>query len=542
MKEKMKTKMQRWVSLLVAGTVIAGMLTGCGESAPAEAPASETSVEDRAYTACSSNDTVTQVGMDIMAAGGNAVDAAIAMSYALSVIEPHSNGLGGSGGMLVYDMNEEECRILDYRACAGSVSEAGSTDKVAVPGFVAGMELAHKTYGSMDMAELMQPAIDYAENGFEVYYDLRKRFVEFKGDMSHLENFMNSKGETLVEGDILVQKELAETLRAIQKDGADVFYHGYIADDIAAATTLEKKDLENYKTHKRKALMGSYRGGKVYSAKGPYCGLILIQMLKMADINGMPNYDEDPLGYLEKLKLYTYAAQQDRARKIIDHDFYDVDEQKLTGKTHIKKLTEKMAEKKGIELEDYVEECVETTSFTVMDSNGLCVSCTNTLSNFWGSGIYVDGMFMNNSNTNFSAKGNNAYEPGKRSRTYMAPAIVVREDGSVFAIGTPGGDKIPNILFQVIEDIVKNGMDPQEAVTKSRIIYGPDFLTVETKTVESRESDWLDTSNVAEQVVWVREGFYWGSVSISGYSPEKGAFGAYDWRRGATKIGLHNVE
>lgn len=179
------------------------------------------------------------------------------------------------------------------------------------------------------------------------------------------------------------------------------------------------------------------------------------------------------------------------------------------------------------------------TSYSIVDGNGMVVCATNTLSAFWGSQLSVDGFFLNNTNLNFSYKGINAYEASKRSRTFTAPMIVTGDDGYVLAVGTPGGNNIPSIIFNVLVDLLKFNEEPQAAVEKSRFLYRGGVLTVE---VDRNGSTWLDLSSLSDTYVWYDTGYWWGSVSLAGYSRTKGAFSAYDYRRGATKSGVYNPE
>ena len=489
---------------------------------------------NRSYSVSTSSDIATEIGMQVLAAGGNAVDAAIAVAYTLAVVEPYGSGLGGSGGLLVYDRNTQECVFYDYRACAGSTDN--SYDSVAVPGFVAGMEACYEDYGSLSMEDLLEPAIYYAENGFTVNEQLSYRLSIAKDYLSDYSWFYNDDGSYLTTGDTLYQTELAEVLRAIQSEGAEVFYSGWIAEDIAAATSLTVEDLEGYQVYRRDALKGSFEGYTVYSANAPLSGATLIQMLEMADVLDIADPAEDPATYLEQLEQITALAYGNRYNTIGDPAFYDLDQETLVSEAYIRELLGLNYEEDGYD-QDY--ESTETTSFSIADSDGLVVVATNTLTQFWGSRIAVDGIFMNSTNNNFSTSGINVYEPGKRSRTYTAPTIVVGEDGYMMAIGTPGGNNIPSRLFTVLVDILKFGEDPQTAVSKMGVLYRNGVLTIE---VDENNETWFDTSGISDTIVWKSTGMWWGSISLAGYSDETGAFSAYDTRRGATMSGVYNPE
>lgn len=482
------------------------------------------------YSVSCSNDIVTDVGMSILEAGGNAVDAAVAMAYTLAVVEPYASGLGGSGGMLIYSSEMDECKFYDYRACAGS--SPIMTDNVAVPGMVAGMEHVLNEYGTIPLEKLIEPAIYYAENGFPVYSALKKRLDVARQRISNYPIFYDENGQWMDVGDMLYQKDLAKTLKALQENGPDIFYHGYIAEDIAAHCSLSTEDFANYQVNELEALQTEYRGYRVYSANAPLSGVTVLQMLEMEEIMDLPQMSSDIEQYLTVLKQITASAYSDRYSILGDPLFSDMDLTQKLERSHIYDLLD-------IDIDEYSDdlESTETTSFSVVDRNGMVVSSTNTLSHFWGSSLMVDGIFLNNTNSNFSNCKINRYEPGKRSRTFTAPTIITGPDGYVLSIGTPGGNNIPSVLFEVLVDLLKYKIDPQEAVTLPRLIYRQGVLTVE----ENQDgTPWFSTTGIRSNIVWRASGYWWGSISLAGYSDSKGAFSAYDYRRGATKSGAFN--
>lgn len=484
----------------------------------------------RGYAVSTSSDLATNVGMQVLESGGNAVDAAIAVSYTLAIVEPHASGLGGSGGLLVYDMNTQECVFYDYRATA-SLGKSYTT--IAVPGFVAGMQACYDDYGTLSMGDLLDPAIYYAENGFAMNNQLKYRLDIAQSDLRNVAWLHNDDGEYLTIGDTVYQPEIAKVLHSIRDEGSNVFYNGWIAKDIASKTSLTLEDLESYQVYKRKAIQGYFGDYTIYSANSPLSGVTLIQMLELADELDIVNPNEDIKTYLSQLKQITSLAYGNRYNTIGDPNFYDIDDQSLINKNYIKKMLGSNYDETGYDLD---EESVETTSFSIVDSNGLVVSCTNTLTQFFGARRDVDGILMNSSNNNFSESGINKYEAGKRSRTFAAPTIIVGNDGYVLSIGTPGGNNIPSRLFNVIVDILKFKEEPQDAVSKMNVIYRNGTLMLE---LDEYNKIWLDTSNIKESIVWKDSGVWWGSISIAGYENEK-AFSAYDTRRGATMSGTYN--
>lgn len=290
--------------------------------------------------------------------------------------------------------------------------------------------------------------------------------------------------------------------------------------------------MSGYQVYEYDALSVDYRGYTVYSANAPLSSVTVLQMLKMEELLDPPDPEEDVMGYLTALEKITLTAYSDRYSSLGDPVYSHVDLSENLSANYIYGLFD-------LNEDDFNDndESPETTSFSVVDSNGLVVSATNTLFLFRGCKVMVDGFFLNNTNSNFSNCDINAYEPGKRSRTFTAPTIVTGEDGYILAVGTPGGNNIPSVLFGVLPDVLKYGADPQEAVTKSRVIYRQGVLTVEE---DQNVSTWLNTAGVTSSIVWRKTGYWWGSVSLAGYSDEAGAFAAYDYRRGATKAGIYN--
>ena len=548
-------KSKRLISVMLGIALMIGVLTACNKTQDAkefdftpdptvkstsaetvsatEAPAAPT----HGYSVSCSSDIATDVAMKVLADGGNAADAAVALSYTLAVVEHYASGLGGSGGLLIYDPSTDKCDFYDYRACSGSDGYSA----IGVPGFVKGMEALHDDYGTVSMQKLIEPAATYAENGFEVNGTLANRIAGAAATLMGQSAFTKDNGNLVGKGDTLVQSELGATLRLIQRDGSDAFYKGPIAMDIAESTQLTFDDLANYKVNKSAAVKGSFNGYTIYGTAAPLSGVVVIQMLEMAEMLGIADPETDAAGYIDMMSKVTSIAYSDRYYTITDPDFYD---ENVDFEERMQELVseEYVSELLGIGKTDaanYDSEKPETTSYSIVDKNGMIVCSTNTLSSFWGSQLSVDGFFLNNTNYNFSSHGINAYESNKRSRTYTAPTIIIGEGGYELAVGSPGGNNIPGILFNVIVDVLKFGEDPQPAVDKSRFLYRYGALTIE---VDSNGSTWLDLSGIDGNYVWHDSGYWWGSVSFAGYSDKNGAFAAYDFRRGATKAGVWNPE
>ena len=414
------------------------------------------------FAVSSSSNEATETGMQILAQGGNAVDAAIAMSYVLGVCEPYSSGLGGSGFMVVY-MPDEQCAYsLNYRATAGS---SYPSDKILVPGLVMGMEEACRQWGTRSMAELMDPAIDYANNGFSATEDFVKR-VQHYASVSSAPVFSGVK-----EGDTVVQTQLGSTLETIQSQGAAAFYTGQIAQDIASASTLSTADIADYQVSVTQAPSVSYGDYTLYASDAPSSGITVLQMMKLAETFQMPSPSEDAAGYLQTLKKCQQTAYAARSHTLVDPAFDDYDSSYYTSDGYIEGLAASAAA--PVE-SDPERQC--TTQFSVIDGNGMVVNVTNTLSDSWGSCKQVDGFYLNNTGSNFSESGINAYEAGKQPRTHISPVIAVGADGGSLAVGSPGGSVIPQVVMPVLQNILSFGVDPVTAVEQSRFELQPQKL------------------------------------------------------------------
>ncbi|MED3852465.1 gamma-glutamyltransferase [Priestia megaterium] len=410
------------------------------------------------YGVSSSNPIAVEVGMDVLEEGGNAVDAAVAVSYALGVVEPYGSGIGGGGGMLILPGDQsDKPTFFDYRETSPTSSE-DSEEGIGVPGFVKGMETVHEKYGSKKMDELIEPAIKLADDGFPVGQQLAERLkgAQYRLSEDEIPNFFPGN-QPIEEGEKLEQPELGETLELIKEKGSDVFYNGELAEEIADEVPgIQKSDLEEYSVEEREPVQGEFAGYDVISAPPPFSGITLIQSLQMAEMLNVQKAEEDTALFTHLTSEITNRANSDRVKHIGDPAFSEIDEKELTDKEYSRELAQdislnKLSEKYQLKGKDLEEEHISTTHFVVTDKDGTVVSVTNTLSNFFGSGENVEGFFLNNNLNNFNNIKNslNYYEPGKRSRTFTAPTIL-RKDNEVIGIGTPGGSRIPMMLTEVL--------------------------------------------------------------------------------------------
>ncbi len=468
-----------------------------------------------------------QVAHDVLAAGGNAVDAAVTAGFALAVTQPRSGNIGGGGFMLISDENSGEVIAIDYRETAPSAAfetmfqnEDGEAvaelsrythNASGVPGTVAGLALALEEYGTLTLAEALEPAIRLAENGFTVpprfvegIRDTRERLEQWE---STRKVFFKEDGSFYEVGDIFRQPDLAATLKRIAEHGPREFYEGETAELIAAEMErhdglMTREDLASYQPVIREPSHGTYRGYDIYAMSPPSSGgAHIVQML-----NILEQYDIGTMGFNSAQTIHLMAeamkrAYADRSEYLGDTDFVDVPLSGITSKEYAAEL------RAGIDLETATPsdtiapgnplpyESNETTHFSIADSNGLAVSNTYTINFSYGSGIVVDGagFLLNNEMDDFSAKPGvpNAYgliggeankiEPGKRMLSSMTPTIVKRDGKNFLITGSPGGSRIITTTLQVLMNVIDHGMNIQSAVSVPRIHHQwlPDELRIE---------------------------------------------------------------
>lgn len=490
-----------------------------GGDQPGQIVPNQEEIQRQGYAVSSCSEYATGVAAQILEAGGNAADAAVALSYTLAVVEPYASGLGGGGCMVIYDPDTDQYVSYNY---AAEAPQSGASNTILVPGFVSGMDAVLSDYGTMTLAELLQPAIGYCD-GVEVNATLATRIDAASGSLAKYSDFLKD-GNLLSTGDVLVQQKLKETLEILAEDGPDAFYTGKIAEEIAASTPLTMDDLANYETIRTDAVTGSYLGYTVAAMPAPFSGATLIQALEMAEMLDIPSPEEDTQGFLEQLRQITAAAHSDRIKNIFDPRFGtpSVSQSEMVSEAYIASLLQLDPE----EYEDE-EESEDTTAFTIVDRNGLVVSCTNTLSSFFGSKVAAAGFFMNNSGRNFGS-GVNAYEPGKRPRTHIAPAILRSED-EVIAVATPGGNVIIKVLSSVLMDIFQFGTPAEEAIAKQRLIFKTSSMIYfevgyDTPLLAS-------VSKSGYSTVPYNSHSYFGNIAYSSYSGTEGFWACTDVRR-----------
>ncbi len=456
-----------------------------------------------------------RVGVKVLEAGGNAVDAAVAVQFALAVVDPEAGNVGG-GGFMVVRLADGKAAALDFREKAPLAARANMyldsagnvTDKslvgdlaVGVPGSVMGMWDAHERFGSLPWAALLQPAIDLAANGFVV----RPRFLvhmdsslvqKLSADAASAAQFLPRHGQPPQVGDTLRQPELAATLRLIQKEGPDGFYKGRTADLIVAEMKrgggiISHQDLEQYRAIWRDPIRFTYRGDTVISMPPPSSGGVtmaeIANILSRYDLGSMPWHGP------EMIHLYAEAfkrAYADRNDYLADPDFVKMPIARLTSMAYADQRAADIRTDEATPVSEIrpgagaSTEGTNTTHFSIVDSAGDAVAVTTTLNSWYGNGVTVAGagFVLNNEMNDFTSKPGtpnqfglvqgkaNAVAPGKRPLSSMTPTVVVGPAGKLRMVtGTPGGSTIITTVFQTISNVLDYHMNVVQAVDAPRV-------------------------------------------------------------------------
>jgi gamma-glutamyltranspeptidase / glutathione hydrolase len=459
------------------------------------------------------------VGVAVLKAGGNAVDAAVAVAFALAVTYPTAGNIGG-GGFLLARMADGRASFFDFRERAPKAASrdmyldasgnltADSTDgwrAPGVPGTVRGLELAHSRFGSKPWAELVQPAVKLAAEGFAVSYGLA---ASLRG-ANKLTRYPESKRifTGLEAGSRLVQPDLGRTLARIAKHGATEFYEGetarILAREMAAnggLITLE--DLREYKAVERAPLAGRYKGYDILTAPPPSSGGIgILQMLGVMEGSGYEKNGWSSAAHIHYVAETMRRYYADRSEYLGDPDYFKVPVRSLLHPRYIDRLRASIDPERASS-SDAVRpgtlngfESTETTHFSIVDAQGNAVSLTYTLNGSYGSGVTVPGLgvLLNNEMDDFAAKPGtpnmfglgqgeaNAIQPGKRPLSSMTPTILTRDGRLFMVVGGPGGGRIITSVLQTVANVVDFGMNVRDAVDSPRFHHQwrPDVLTVE---------------------------------------------------------------
>jgi len=465
-----------------------------------------------------------EVGVEVLKKGGNAVDAAVAVGYALAVVYPNAGNIGG-GGFMTIRFKDGKSTFLDFRERAplaatktmyldkdGNPVKGASLNgylAVGVPGSVAGLEMAREKYGKLSRQDLMAPAISYAKDGFILNQGDAASFAgsadRLAKDPAAAAIFLKPDGKPYGIGERLIQPDLAASLAAISEKGPDAFYKGAIADAIVKASgakggILAKPDFEQYAVRELKPVTCTYRGYEITSSPPPSSGGVIICEI----LNVLEGY---PLSYLgagsaETVHVMVEAmryAYVDRNSALGDPDFVDNPVSKLLDKAYAKDIRDKIDPFRAGVSQDLMPkgfgESKETTHYSIIDNDGNAVAVTYTLNGSFGAGVVADGtgILLNNEMDDFTQKPGvpnlyglvqgeaNAIQPKKTPLSSMSPTVVAKDGKPFMVIGSPGGSRIITITLEAIVNVIDHGMNIQEAIDAPRIHHQwlPDTVYIE---------------------------------------------------------------
>jgi gamma-glutamyltranspeptidase/glutathione hydrolase len=470
-----------------------------------------------------------RVGVEILKKGGNAVDAAVAVQFALAVVHPQAGNLGG-GGFMVYRSAKGESNSLDFREKAPALATTdmyldakgdvipdkslATHQASGVPGSVDGMVEAHKKYGKLKWADLVQPAVDLALNGFKITVRLasdmnskRETFIQMNPGKTYLVN-----AEPWKAGDILIQTDLAKTLQLIRDHGRAGFYAGKTADAIVAEMKrgnglISNTDLANYHAVWRKAIKGTYKDYTIFTMAPPSSGgIALVQLLKSVEpfpLHRFGHNSDSTIRVMVEAERRVYA---DRSKYLGDPDFYKVPVDSLLRPAYIKARMNSFSwdaatPSSSIQPGSFAGyESDQTTHYSIVDKAGNAVAITTTLNGTFGSKIFVGGagFLLNNEMDDFSAKPGvpnmygllggkaNAIQPNKRMLSCMTPTIITKGGKLFMVVGTPGGSTIMTSVYQTILNVIEFDMTMQDAVTAKRFHsqWMPDKVDTERDAID----------------------------------------------------------
>jgi len=490
-------------------------------------------VSSKNYMVVSANPYASQAGLDMLDKGGSAVDAAIAAQLVLSLVEPQSSGIGGGSFILHWDNKKQQLTTFDGRETApqAATSELFLNKKgkplrwidavvggrsVGVPGLIAALEKSHKQFGVLPWQTVFQPAIELAENGFIVSARLEKllgmNFNPGLHILPEIKNYFAPNGVGVKQGDILKNPKLAKVLKSIAKEGAEVFYQGWIAEEIVKKVQnsavspglLSLVDMKKYQAIERASVCGPYRQYKVCGMAPPSSGGIsVIQILAQLQSFDMAQYSPNSL---EAVHLFTQSSRlsfADRNRYIADSDFVQVPITGLISAGYLAKRASLIKVKSDmgkaiagnptqnlVLADDNAIERPSTTHLVVVDKQGNAISMTSSIENGFGSALMVEGFILNNQLTDFSLIPKrdgklvaNRVQPLKRPRSSMAPMMVFNQDNSLrLIVGSPGGSRIINYVAQTIIGVLDWQLNVQQAINLPNVTNRNYITTLEKDT------------------------------------------------------------
>lgn len=526
-----KTRIGRWLATVIAACLFAPAVLAQGVTAE-QAPIID--YQTRFLPTVAKNGMVVaperlaaEIGANMLKRGGNAVDAAVATGFALAVTYPRAGNIGGGGFMLIHRASDDRQTLIDYRETAPAAAtadmyldDAGEVDRgreffshqaAGVPGTVAGLLYALEHYGSLSLAEVLEPAIGLAADGIPVSFalnaDINSRAERLQQNPEAARLFLDANGNAPAAGSLWRQPDLADTLRQVAGHGRDGFYTGKVAGLIAADMAnngglVTLADLAAYRVVEREPTRGSYRDFTIVSTPPPSSGGVhIVQMLNILEGYDVASLGHNSAAYLHRLIESMKLAYADRSRYLADPDFVEVPVAKLIDKDYAARLRGRIQPQSATPSADVAPgaslpgESTDTTHYTVADADGNVVSNTYTLNFSFGSHIAVPGtgMLLNNEMADFSASPGNAnafglvqgeanrIEGGKRPLSSMSPTLVFRDGQPWLATGSPGGSVIITTILQTILNAMDFDLNIASAAAAARVHHQwlPDLVRVE---------------------------------------------------------------
>ncbi len=482
---------------------------------------------DKAMVASSKYE-ASAIGLDVLKQGGNAIDAAVAMGFALGVCEPFTSGLGGGGFMTIYQAETGDTTFLNFREVAPAASdvkqyydEAGNFIDgssaygglaVGVPGETAGLLYALEKYGTMDRESVIRPAYNLADQGWTATSYYATAVDWGYGSMATEDGQITPMGKVFLDqetglppvvGSVVTNKDYAKALALIIEKGRDGFYTGEVAQAVvdavqAAGGVMTLEDLANYQPYETEPVSGNYKGYEIISSATPSSGgACFIEMCNI--LENFPVYEKDSVEQIHLLSEVHKMVYADRAQYMADSMFTDVPLDGLTSKDYAKKLAAKIDMEKSQEFtydDPWAHEGNNTNGYVVVDEMGNMVAVTKTVNYYWGSGVLADGygIVLNNQMDDFSfdPESVNVVEPGKTPLSSMSPTVVFKDGKPAMMLSAPGGNTIFSILQQLFINVVDYGMNAEEAIAANR------YVTRNGKTLQYDAPDLVGGDTLAQ--------------------------------------------
>ncbi|MCG9575161.1 gamma-glutamyltransferase [Vibrio tubiashii] len=581
--------MQWKLKFLTTCLLATSATTWANQAADSVAPEHSSGLENKQlvtakeWMVTAANPIATQAGADILAKGGNAIDAMVTTQLMLGLVEPQSSGIGGGAFLVYWDAKNQQLTTYDGRETAPLDAtprlfqdDNGEPLKfydavvggrsVGTPGTVKLMWDTHQKYGKLAWADLIQPVVDVAKQGFEISPRLATLIEKDAERLSRFATtkayFFNSDGSPKTAGTLLKNPEYAATLTAIAKGGAQAFYQGEIAEDIIETVqnaagnpgVLAQKDFDAYSIKQREAVCSAYQSFDVCGMGPPSSGALTVgQILSITESFDLKAWGPDNAKSWQVIADASRLAFADRGMYMADEDFVPMPTQGLLDKEYLKQRAQLIQPGKALESvsagsppwsyaqRQSMDESIElpsTSHFNVVDKQGNVVSITTTIENAFGSRLMTNGFLLNNELTDFSFRSHkegkpiaNRLEPGKRPRSSMAPTIIMHDDKPYMAIGSPGGSRIIGYVAQAIIAHTQWGMDIQQATNQPHLLNRFGTLDVEQGTSAEKFKPQLEEMGFKVNVRDLNSGLH--AILLQDNQLQ----GAADPRREGTAIG-----